>query len=230
MLQATVSWSTSPNSGFVDSEDESWLNQPKFKLTDDSDSDDGYDIVKASYLQAVAAIKKVMNVGNVDQGAEASIVSLRCHCSAGCTVQTHSQTFVQPGHVELTGMRSIAVLGYPYTTFLQSLTVFSKRLYLSHPGITYCEYLAKEDVLCQTACNLFSLLDYSKASCQRCQRCADRFTQKCHPCALVRSWPSQPKTPFKQTTAGPQPSFFTAGLQRTVLSATTDMVAQHNCQ
>ncbi|KAL3157941.1 hypothetical protein ABBQ32_012343 [Trebouxia sp. C0010 RCD-2024] len=61
MLQASVLWSSIPSSGAIDSEDESWLNQPKFKLTDDSDSDDAYDLVNASYLQAVAAIKRVMH-------------------------------------------------------------------------------------------------------------------------------------------------------------------------
>lgn len=61
MLQATVSWSSLTSSGAVDSEDESWLNQPKFKL-DDSDSDSDYDIVNASYLQAVATMKRVMHV------------------------------------------------------------------------------------------------------------------------------------------------------------------------
>ena len=65
VLQVTDSWR--PCDGLVDSEDESWLNQPKFKLSNsDSDSDsDGNDFdseVNVAYMQAVAAIKKVIDV------------------------------------------------------------------------------------------------------------------------------------------------------------------------
>ena len=52
----------------LDSEDESWLNQPKFKLSErdsDSDSDDLDSGIGVAYIKAVAAMKKVNRVAAV---------------------------------------------------------------------------------------------------------------------------------------------------------------------
>lgn len=46
----------------VDSEDESWINQPKFKLNDSDSESDEYDSrIGVAYLEAVAAMKQVNN-------------------------------------------------------------------------------------------------------------------------------------------------------------------------
>lgn len=81
MLQATAQWSSISTGEAVDSEDESWLNQPKFKLTDDSDSDDSNDIVKAAYLRAVAAITRVIDVAVFGTGSFSCMASQFCNLS-----------------------------------------------------------------------------------------------------------------------------------------------------
>jgi len=43
----------------VSSEDESWLQQARFKFSDDSDSDETEPAVNQAYLQALAALKQV---------------------------------------------------------------------------------------------------------------------------------------------------------------------------
>lgn len=64
MLQANTAWRTSVME-LVDSEDESWINQPKFKLNDsdsDSESDEFDSRIGVAYLEAVAAMKQVNTV------------------------------------------------------------------------------------------------------------------------------------------------------------------------
>ena len=90
----------------IDSEDESWLNQPKFKLSEsDSDSGDFDSGVGVAYVEAVAALKKVKHVAALKPKR---VVSPSCHsiacCSAGHTLQLQGQLVTKAGHAEFTGV------------------------------------------------------------------------------------------------------------------------------
>ena len=96
----------------VDSEDDSWLNQPKFMLSEsDSDSDDVDSGIGVAYMEAVAAMKRVNCVTDLKPKL---LVSRSCNkstcCLSGHTFQMHSQLVTKAGHREFTGVLTKASL------------------------------------------------------------------------------------------------------------------------
>lgn len=74
MLQANTAWRNASVMELVDSEDESWINQPKFTLNDsDSESDELDSRIGVAYLEAVAAMKQVNSV----------VAAVKCKMIAG---------------------------------------------------------------------------------------------------------------------------------------------------
>ena len=105
MLHVSMPWRRTVVE-LVDSEDESWLNQPKFMLSEsDSDSDDFDSGIGVAYVEAVAAMKKVNRVAAVKPQL---VVSRFCNKSAcfltGHTFQMQGQLVTKAGHPEFTGV------------------------------------------------------------------------------------------------------------------------------
>ncbi|DBA86946.1 TPA: hypothetical protein ACH3X2_000340 [Trebouxia sp. C0005] len=63
MLEACDVWQPITEAVLMSSEDESWLQQARFKFSDDSDSDEAESAVNQAYLQAVAALKQAGQAG-----------------------------------------------------------------------------------------------------------------------------------------------------------------------
>ncbi|KAL0053011.1 hypothetical protein WJX82_011410 [Trebouxia sp. C0006] len=63
MLQTCDVWQPITEAVLVSSEDESWLQQARFKFSDDSDSDETEPAVNQAYLQALAALKQAGQAG-----------------------------------------------------------------------------------------------------------------------------------------------------------------------
>ena len=56
MAQVPAAWAAVPGGECVSSEDESWLNQSGYHLSDDSD-DERSDLLSRAYVQALATFK-----------------------------------------------------------------------------------------------------------------------------------------------------------------------------
>lgn len=73
----------------MSSEDESWLQQARFKFSDDSDSDEAESAVNQAYLQAVAALKQVTAAKvQIQQTSFHAHTQVTYSCTAGRTGRT----------------------------------------------------------------------------------------------------------------------------------------------
>ena len=82
----------------IDSEDESWLNQPKFKLSEsDSDSGDFDSGVGVAYVEAVAALKKVKHVAAPNRN-ESSVDSVTQSRAAQQVTLSNCEVNLSPRH------------------------------------------------------------------------------------------------------------------------------------
>lgn len=105
MLHVNMPWRRTAIE-LLESEDESWLNQPVFKLSEgDSDSDDFDSGIGVAYIEAVAEMKKVNRVAAVNPNL---VVTRFCNSSTSCLAdhafQTQGQLVIKTGLAQFTGV------------------------------------------------------------------------------------------------------------------------------